>query len=84
MSVWKYVCVRCLEKQMNVTVPLAVWYMEDGETKKVLRRVQMYIDEDPVHHLLNKFKIILIRILSVTLVFLYFYFGNSDPQFSTL
>ena len=26
MSVWKYVCARRLEKQMNVTVPLAVWY----------------------------------------------------------
>ena len=26
MSVWKYVSTRRLEKQMNVTVPLAVWY----------------------------------------------------------
>ena len=50
--------------------------MEDGETKRVLRRVQMYIDEDPGDRLLNKSKTILIGILSVTLVFLYFYFGN--------
>ena len=44
--------------------------MEDGETKRVLRRVQMYIDEDPGNRLLNK--TILILILSVTLVFLSF------------
>ena len=50
--------------------------MEDGEAKRVLRRVQMYIDEDPGNRLLNKSKTILIWILSVTLVFLYFYFGN--------
>ena len=49
---------------------------EDDETKRVLRRVQMYIDEDPANRLLNKSKTILIRILSVTLVSLYFYFGN--------
>ena len=49
--------------------------MEDGETKKVLRRVQMYIDEDPENRLLNKSKAILIWILSVTLAFLYFHFG---------
>ena len=48
--------------------------MEDGETKKVLRREQMYIDEDPGNRFLNKSKTILIRILNVTLVFLYFYF----------
>ena len=46
--------------------------MEDGETKRVLRRVQMYIDEDPGNRLLNKSKTILILILSVTLVFLSF------------
>ena len=34
--------------------------LEDGETKKVLRRVQIYIDEDPGNRLLNKFIIILI------------------------
>ena len=34
--------------------------LEDGETKKVLRRVQIYIDEDPENRLLNKFIIILI------------------------
>ena len=50
--------------------------MEDGETKKLLRRVQMYIDGNPGNRLLNKSKIILIWILSVTLVFLYFYFRN--------
>ena len=50
--------------------------MEDGETKRVPRRVQMYIDEDPGNRLLNKSKTILIRIPSVTSVFLYFYFGN--------
>ena len=50
--------------------------MEDGETKKVPKRVQMYIDEDLGNRLLNKSKTILIWILSVTLVFLYFYFGN--------
>ena len=50
--------------------------MEDGDTMKVLRCVQMYIDEDPGNRLLNKSKTILIWILSVTLVFLYFYFGN--------
>ena len=43
---------------------------------KVLRHVQMYIGEDPGNRLLNKSKAILIWILSVTLVFLYFYFGN--------
>ena len=34
--------------------------LEDGETKKVLRRVQIYIDEDPGNRLLNKIIIILI------------------------
>ena len=34
--------------------------MEDGETKRVLRRVQMYIDEDPGNRLLYKSKTILI------------------------
>ena len=34
--------------------------MEDDETKKVLRRVQMYIDEDPGNRLLNKSETILI------------------------
>ena len=76
MSVWKYTCAQRFEKQMYATVPLAVWYMEDGETKKVLRRVQMYIDEDPGNRSLNKSKTILIWILSVTLVFIYFYFGD--------
>ena len=50
--------------------------MEDGETKKVLRHVQKYIDEDPDNRLLNKSKTILIWILNVLLAFLYFYFGN--------
>ena len=50
--------------------------MEDGETKRMLKRVQMYIDEDPGNRLLNKSKTILILILSVSLVFLYFYFAN--------
>ena len=59
MSVWKYVCAQRLEKQMNVTVLLAVC-IEDGKTKRVLRRVQMYIDEDPGNRLLNKSKTILI------------------------
>ena len=49
--------------------------MEDGETKRVPRRVQMNIDEDPGNRLLNKSKTILIRILSVILVLLYCYFG---------
>ena len=60
MSVWKYVCAQCLEKQMNATVPLERCSIEDGETKRVLRRVQMYIDEDPENRLLNKSKTILI------------------------
>ena len=34
--------------------------MEDGDTIKVLRCVQMYIDEDPGNRLLNKSKTILI------------------------
>ena len=34
--------------------------MVDGETKRVLRRVQMYIDEDAANRLLNKSKTILI------------------------
>ena len=34
--------------------------MEDGETKRAVRRVQMYIDQDPGNRSLNKFKIILI------------------------
>ena len=50
--------------------------MEDDETKKVLRRVQMYINEDPENRSLNKSKTILIWILNVTLVFFYFYFRN--------
>ena len=50
---------RRLEKQVNVTVPFVVG-MKNGETKKVLRRVQMYIDEDPGNGLLNKSKTILI------------------------
>ena len=50
--------------------------MEDDETKKVLRRVQIYIDENPGNRLLNKSITILIWILSVPLVFLYIYFGN--------
>ena len=50
--------------------------MEDGETKRVLRLVQMYIDEDPGNRLLNKSEAILIRILSVISLLLYFYFGN--------
>ena len=50
--------------------------MEDGETKKVLRRVQMYIDEDPGNRLLNKSKTILIWIPSVILVFFYYYFDD--------
>ena len=50
--------------------------MEDGETKKVLRHVQKYIDENPGNRLLNKSKTNLTRILSVILVFLYLYFGN--------
>ena len=50
--------------------------MEDGETKRMLRRVQIYIDEDPANRLLNKSKTILIYILSVFLVFLYFYFDD--------
>ena len=75
MSMWKYVNTRRLEKQVNVTVPLAVG-MKNGETKKVLRRVQMYIDEDPGNGLLNKSKTILIWILNITLVFLYIYFGD--------
>ena len=36
----------------------------------------MYIDEDPENPLLNKSRTILIWILNVTLVFLYFYFGD--------
>ena len=36
----------------------------------------MYIDEDPGNPLLNKAKTILIWILHVTLMFLYFYFGD--------
>ena len=42
--------------------------MKDGETKRMLRHVQMYIDEYPGNRLLNKSKTILIWILSVTLV----------------
>ena len=38
---------------------------EDCETKRVLRRVQMCIDEYLVHHKLNKSETILIPILSV-------------------
>ena len=79
MSVWKYVCAQRLEKQMNVFVPLAAWYRREtnkGEIKKVLRRVQMCIEKDPGNRLLNKSKTILIWILSVTVVFLHFYFGD--------
>ena len=37
-------CARCLENQTNVTVPLVPQFsMEDDETKRVLRRVQMYV-----------------------------------------
>ena len=45
--------------------------MEDGETKNVLRRVQMYIDEDPGNRLLNKSKTILIWILRNVPLFLF-------------
>ena len=44
--------------------------------RKMLRLVQMNIDEDPGNRLLNKFKTILTLILSVTLALLYFYFGD--------
>ena len=53
---------------------------EDGETKKVLRCVQMYIDEDLGNRLLNKSKTILIWILSVTLVFLYFRMKDAETK----
>ena len=68
MSVWKYVCARRLEKQMNITVLLAVWYERWWDKVWVLRRVEMYID--------LKSRIILIWIPSVILVFLYFYFRD--------
>ena len=50
-SVWK-----------NKWMQLFRWHsgMEGDETKRVLRRVQMYIDEDPANRLLNKSKTILI------------------------
>ena len=51
----KYVRAQRIVKQVNATVSL-----EDGETKRVLRRVQMYIDEDPGNRLSNKSKTILI------------------------
>ena len=50
--------------------------MENDERKRVPKRVQIYIDEDSRNRLLYKSKTILIWILTVTLVFLYFYFGN--------
>ena len=69
-------CMRGVSK--NWWMELFRWQrnIEDGETKRVLRRVQMYIDEYPRNRLLNKSKTILIWIVSVTLVFLYFYFAN--------
>ena len=79
MSVWKYVYAQRLKKQMNVFIPLAAWYRREakkGEIKKVLRRVQMCIEKDPGNRLLNKSKTILTWILSVTVVFLHFYFGD--------
>ena len=70
------ICVHGVSKTRRME--LCHWQrgMEDGETKRVPRRVQMYIDEDPGNRLSNKSKTILIRILSVALVFLYFYFGD--------
>ena len=52
-------CVHSVSK--NRRMQLCRWQCgtEDDETKRVLRRVQMYIDEDPVNHLLNKSKTIL-------------------------
>ena len=41
--------------ERNCSIGSVVW-----KTKKVLRRVQMYIDEDPGNRLLNKSKTILI------------------------
>ena len=62
MRVWVYgiMCVHSVSK--NRWMQLFHWQCgtEDGETKRMLRRVQMYIDEDPVNHLLNKSKTILI------------------------
>ena len=34
--------------------------IQDGETKRALRRVQMHIDEDPANRSLNKSETILI------------------------
>ena len=50
--------------------------MESGETKKMLRRVQMCIDEDAEDRLLSRSRTILAWILSVTLALLYTYFDN--------
>ena len=59
MSVWK---LRVRDVSKNRRMQLFRWRcgMEDGETKRVLRRVQMYIDEDPGNPLLNKSRTILI------------------------
>ena len=56
----KYVRAQRIVKQVNATVSL-----EDGETKRVLRRVQICIDEDLVNRILNNSETILISILSV-------------------
>ena len=54
--------------------------IEDGETKRererVLRRMQIYIHEYLVNHILNKSETIFISILSIIEVFLYVYFGD--------
>ena len=84
MSVWKYVYAQRLAKQINATVPLTTWCGKWWDEESAETQMQMYIDEDPGYRLLNKSKTILIWILSVTLVFLYFYFGNYDPYFSTV
>ena len=44
----------------------------------------MGIYEHLVNHMLNKYKTILLSSLHVIKVFLHIYFGDYDPQFSTL
>ena len=42
MSVWKYVCAQRLEKQMNATVPLVVWYRRWSDKESAETRANIY------------------------------------------
>ena len=52
--------------------------------EEMMRNACDGIYEHPVDHILNKYKIILLLSLRVMQVFLHIYFGDYEPQFSTI